>query len=235
MMIKNGNFTGRIERRKGPHRLEIENDDKSRKHYIFVDQVNDPKNINEYDSKAIPISNQTMIRWLGEQGALYEFNRRGRPRFNKYFWFGRNSLRNESFDYTTQKLIPKYGDYLKGYDYEDYINKYGEEDFIAYPNKTKKADNVFFLPEGDGYAHNTFNFGNYLWGASGRALGFSENRLKRGANVHNKYNPNSGDFGNDDSSDDQFSISRGVKFTERNNLFNKEWDNKNKKLITLKR
>lgn len=45
---KNGNFTGKIEVRKGPHRLVIENDDKSRKHYIFADQKNDPKTINRF-------------------------------------------------------------------------------------------------------------------------------------------------------------------------------------------
>lgn len=232
---KDGNFTGKVVKRNAPHRLGMPNKNGQMQYYEFADQVNDPKNVNKYESKAIPISKNTVEKWLGEQGALDEFNRRGRPKFNKYFWFGRNSLRNEDFDYTTQKLIPKYGNHLKGYDYEDYINEFGEEDFKKYPNKVKYADNVFFIPEGDGYAHNTFNFGNYLWGASGRALGFSESRLKQGANIHNKYNPNSGDFGNDDSPDDQFSISRGVKMTDRENLINKIWDRKSKKVVLKNR
>ena len=42
-------------------------------------------------------------------------------------------------------------------------------------------DRIFFLPEGDGYAYNTSNMGNYLWGATGRALGFDKSSLKTAA------------------------------------------------------
>lgn len=222
---REGRFTGRIENKPGPHRLGMPDKNGVMRYYQFADQVNDPKNVFTKISRAIPVSKREIISQMIKRG-----------RGDKGFWFAKNSTNNENFDYTTNYLKDKYKYALRNPNNDTYEFDWGIENRGYQPVKDEFgfSDNVFFLPEGDNYAHNTFNFGNFLWGASGRALGFSESQLKGGANIHNKYNLNSGDFGNDDSPDDQFSIERGSRFTERNNLMNLTWDNKNKKFVPSK-
>lgn len=222
-----GEFTGEIRPRPGkPHRLVLQDSKGKEKSYIFADQINDPENVG-YASKAIPVSKGEMITQMVKRGALSDYNR---GRENKPLWFAKNSTRDSRFDYISTYLRPKYAEDFEGT--VDGTNIYGED--ITYNDPYKNASDIFFLPEGDGYAHNTLNFGNYLWSASGRALGFTEKELKTGANWHNKHYLFSGDLGNDDSPDDQFSISRGVKFANKYDLMNKTWDGKNKRFVPSK-
>lgn len=228
-----GEFTGEIRPRPGkPHRLVLQDSKGKEKSYIFADQINDPENVG-YASKAIPVSKGEMITQMVKRGALSDYNR---GRENKPLWFAKNSTDEEKFDYTKSYLKDTYKKSLRNPDNDTYTFDWSIQNrgYQPKPDELGFADNVFFLPEGDGYAHNTLNFGNYLWSASGRALGFTEKELKTGANWHNKYYLFSGDLGNDDSPDDQFSISRGVKFANKYDLMNKTWDGKNKRFVPSK-
>lgn len=230
---KNGNFTGKIIERDGPHRLGMPDKNGKMQFYKFADQKHDPERVIEGIAKAIPISKNEIIFQMNKKGALSDYNR---GREYKEIWFAKNSTDGEKFDYTKSYIRPTYQKYLRNPNNDAYHFDWSIENRGYQPKLDEFgfADNVFFIPEGDGYAHNTFNFGNFLWGASGRALGFSEKQVKAGANIHNKYNPRSGNFMDDDSSDDQFSIERGSRFTERNNLMNLTWSNKNKKFVPSK-
>ncbi|WPQ66303.1 hypothetical protein SIO70_15690 [Chitinophaga sancti] len=61
------------------------------------------------------------------------------------------------------------------------------------------------------YAHNRFNFGNFLWGAGANKLGFGERMAKFGANANNILT-----HGFElDSDDDQFSIHLGFEWPKK--------------------
>jgi len=70
----------------------------------------------------------------------------------------------------------------------------------------------------DGVAHNHFNFGNFLFGAAGKALGLSLFELQMGAHYNSLSNPDKNGYNRQlDSPDDQFSIRMGVKHANKNN------------------
>lgn len=104
----------------------------------------------------------------------------------------------------------------------DYILKEspngGKLDFSVtkIPDQYSNASQSLFLV--DGVAHNHFNFGNFMWGAAGKALGLTLLELRAGA--HYRALTQNGDDGYPnqfDSSDDQYSIRMGVRHANRNN------------------
>jgi len=107
--------------------------------------------------------------------------------------FYKNSKGGQRFDYS-YRVLPKY------------LKKYGSS-----------VEGTFFIPEGDGYAYNTFNFGNFLWGATGRANGYPLDTLQVGAHFNSLVNPRTnGYLPQLDSNDDQFSIKRGHDYALHN-------------------
>lgn len=74
---------------------------------------------------------------------------------------------------------------------------------------------LFFV---EGSAHNWFNFGNFLFGAAGAALGFSKAELRLGAHYNSVVNTDKNGYDPQlDSDDDQFSISEGFAYATRRN------------------
>ena len=70
----------------------------------------------------------------------------------------------------------------------------------------------------DGVAHNHMNFGNFLFGAAGRALGLTSFELQMGAHYNSLANPDKNNYRRQfDSWDDQYSIRMGVRHANRNN------------------
>ena len=64
----------------------------------------------------------------------------------------------------------------------------------------------------DGVAHNHMNFGNFLFGAGGKASGLTSFELRMGAQINSIFNPGSNNYKPQfDSNDDQFSIRMGVR------------------------
>jgi hypothetical protein len=70
----------------------------------------------------------------------------------------------------------------------------------------------------DGIAHNHMNFGNFLFGAAGKALGLTLLELQMGAHYNSLANPEKNNYKRQfDSSDDQFSIEKGVQHANNHN------------------
>ena len=68
----------------------------------------------------------------------------------------------------------------------------------------------------DGVAHNHMNFGNFLFGAAGKALGLTSFELRMGAHWNSLTNPSSNGYRSQfDSRDDQFSIQMGVNHAKQ--------------------
>ena len=194
---KNGRFTGKIIKRKGPHRLLLKSGDGNDKYYEFADQKEDPKNIldnyrtnNNGQTLAVPLSKNKVFTTMASREA---FNQDQVSPLNFY----KNSKGGGRFDYTLSKHTPEHLD-----------------------RKNTYADATFFLPEGDGYAHNTFNFGNFLWGATGRAAGYPTKVLQAGAHINSLINSKENDYESQlDSPDDQLSIKRGANYVDKNKAF----------------
>ena len=70
----------------------------------------------------------------------------------------------------------------------------------------------------DGVAHNPYNFGNFLFGAAGRALGLTKIELLVGAHYNSLFNSQDNGYGPTfDSRDDQNSIRLGVQHANNHN------------------
>jgi hypothetical protein len=73
----------------------------------------------------------------------------------------------------------------------------------------------------DGVAHNAKNFGNFLYGAAGRAIGLNSFELQMGGHYNSIINPNQNGYKSQlDSRDDQYSIRMGVRHANQNNYKN---------------
>ena len=75
-----------------------------------------------------------------------------------------------------------------------------------------------------GVAHNQMNFGNFMFGASGQAMGFTQFELRAGAHYNSLFNSESNGYTPQfDSADDQFSIKQGFKFGSQQGYDKKEF------------
>ncbi len=101
---------------------------------------------------------------------------------------------------------------------------HGKFDFAAnmsggIPSHYSDVSQSLFLV--DGVAHNHFNYGNFLFGAAGRALGLTLLELKAGAHYNSLFNSETNAYESQlDSRDDQFSIRMGVKYANKHGYKN---------------
>ena len=88
--------------------------------------------------------------------------------------------------------------------------RYGDNKHYG-PNKDSINSKYLFIVEGEPFAHNIMNFGNYLWGASGYTFGFGTYVLLLGANIHSlTFGHTTWGWPELDSKDDQKSIILGI-------------------------
>ena len=159
--------------------------------FDFVDPINDPKAIdNGLINKILSLKSEQISDVLSKSGV---YNIHGVK--DKYSFIYRESNANNiegdgRMDYVINGQINNVPIVL----YEDYL-------FIT-------------DTQGQKYAHNTYNFGNFLWGAGADALGIPYFMVKIGSNINNYLNdPYS--KGRLDSKDDQLSIKLGFQWNEK--------------------
>ncbi|MCL1942986.1 MAG: polymorphic toxin type 44 domain-containing protein [Candidatus Azobacteroides sp.] len=199
---KTGEYTNQKYETTEAYRIGVRNvDDEGNIHIKFYDLA-DPKNDSEgiddgYITHVEILSNENVESIIREEGGFNKFN--GNP-----FSFGAKSSGYGSFDYSAGGGMKKY------------MTNKGEAD---------KVNTSLYVAEGDQYAHNAMNFGNFLWGATGYTLGYSEKDLLKAADLNSRYNPGrrNGYEGQPDSADDQLSISRGAKYSQSNKYRNKTY------------
>jgi RHS repeat-associated protein len=189
----------RIDKNDKPDRLVIENSNTgARQSYQFADPVNDPKDIaNGTINRVEFVSSEQIANFLSNAGAFSTTNRE-----NEWNYLTTESKGGGSLDFSYSQIPFTYFD--------------ASMDPLLTPSP------MLFIPEGDGYAHNHMNFGNFLWGAAGHSLGFSETTLKLGAHFNSVFNSRTNGYGAQlDSKDDQLSISRGINFSMTHNFRNR--------------
>ena len=95
---------------------------------------------------------------------------------------------------------------------------------FQYPEASRypldNPSHIMFLV--DNVAYNHMNFGNFLYGAAGKALGLTLNELKIGAHYNSLFNSQSNNYKPQfDSRDDQKCIEMGVRYAKRHGYQNK--------------
>lgn len=125
----------------------------------FVDSINDPHSINE-NTKLVIVSDEEIAKMLTNAGA-YNPENQGVDNAINYL------------------LIESDNSNLKGN---------GNLDFTGNGRNNIETENTLYLTHTykDGFvAHNGYNFGNFLWGASADALGVPLWVARLGAHAHN--------------------------------------------------
>jgi RHS repeat-associated protein len=152
-------------------------------------------------NKVVFVDMDRIGKMLGEAGAFDKTNRE-----NEWSYMNTESKGGGKLDFS-YSAIP---------------SEFAAEGASADPLTTPSP--MLFIPEGDGNAHNHMNFGNFLWGTAGHSLGFSKTTLKLAAHYNSLFNSGTNGYPSQwDSSDDQFSIGRGVKFSNSNQFRNRTW------------
>ncbi len=94
-------------------------------------------------------------------------------------------------------------------------------------NEESTCHSLFLPPAVPGhgeYAHNQMNFGNYLFGLAGQAMGYLLGELKAGAHIRAYTQDGADGYPSQlDSPDDQFSIEQGYTYGQANDFEDKEY------------
>ncbi len=190
---QDGSFKEKIEK-SGEDYIRI---DKTSLKIKFADPVNDPKAIdNKEITNLVVVNDKAIDNELFKSGVYDKTNQE-----NKYDYIEKESNQSNEegqgkMDYVTHNLD------LMGQQTGD-----GKSVIPISSPSTLFVSNT----ESGLVAHNNYNFGNFLWGAGAKALGFSETVAKAGANWNNFWHDKISKF-HLDSKDDQFSISIGFEW-----------------------
>ncbi|MGB4666017.1 MAG: RHS repeat-associated core domain-containing protein [Bacteroidales bacterium] len=166
----------------------VDSDGNVTQKFKFADPKNDVNDlINGKINKIHFVQEEEIISMLSRAGAFNQENKTAsNDLFNRYDYIGEEGKGGGKFDFATT---------------EEWGLKY------QYPNITKEQ--TLFLV--DGVAHNDMNFGNFLFGAAGKAIGFTLPELLMGAHYNSLFNSNTNGYKPQiDSRDDQLSICMGV-------------------------
>ena len=158
--------------------------------FIFADPKNDVNDLkNGIINKVHFVQESEITSMLSKAGAFNEKNKVANA--------------NRRYDYIKQEGI---GGGKFDFSYTGISNQYPE----ASSSPVSKPSSMLFLV--DGVAHNHMNFGNFLFGAAGKALGLTLFELSMGAHWNSLTHPSSNGYRRQfDSCDDQFSICLGVR------------------------
>lgn len=159
--------------------------------FDFADPINDPRSIDEGNvNRVLFVTDAQISQILAESGVFDSHNKR-----NKYTF-----IRNESN--------------------ANNINGNGLMDYVAtglfVGANISTYNNSLFITDSNGekMAHNTYNFGNFLWGAGAATIGVPYCAAFIGSHWNNFFNDPSSRW-HFDSKDDQLSIKLGFQWQQK--------------------
>ena len=164
--------------------------------FSFADPVNDPKSIEEGTIQKLDIVSNDRIKEYLNKAGVYDMKRHN--------WKDKIS-------------------YLINESNASDIGGAGKLDYVVTADQHGLNPSTLYLTEVDGenVAHNNYNFGNFLWGASTKELGVVSIVARGAAHINNFFN----DCENVtrkfwerkfDSKDDQRSIQLGIQWARKN-------------------
>ena len=173
--------------------------------FKFADPKNDVYDLkNGIISKVYFVQENDIIIMLSKAGAFDQENKvANNDLINRYDYIKKEGQGDGKFDFSYSPISGIYVQYPE-----------------ASPDPLYQPSSMLFLV--DGVAHNHMNFGNFLFGAAGRALGLTSLELRMGAHWNSLTNPSSNGYERQfDSRDDQFSIQKGVEHANKHDYKNK--------------
>ena len=202
---ENGNYTGTTKNNwwhnlwNGSKGRVVNSDGSTKQKFRFADPKNDVADIQSGKINKLEFVTEkqvrTLVRWSGAFDSKNKASNRSLS--ERYDYIKKEGIGGGKMDFAYTQ-VPKMFPNAKP------------------SNPTTNTSNTIFLVEG--LAHNQNNFGNFLFGASGRAMQFTETELSLGAHYNSVMNPSTNGYSSQlDSSDDQLSISSGVLFSDKYN------------------
>ncbi len=167
--------------------------------FKFADPKNDVADLkNGTINKVHFVQENEITSMLSKAGAFNEENKVANAD-SRYGYIKQEGVGGGKFDFS----------------YTGIPNQYPE----ASSDPLNQPSSMLFLV--DGVAHNHMNFGNFLFGAAGKALGLTSFELRMGAHWNSLSNPSSNGYRKQfDSRDDQFSIRMGVRHANQHGYKN---------------
>ena len=179
----------------------LDNSGNVTRQFRFADRKNDTRNIeNGNITKLVIVTDGEMKTMIGRSGGFDHDNKTSNRSWgNRYDYIRAEGPAGGRMDFSVTQLPRMYPGLASGTPLDE------------------ASDHALFLPpspkaSGE-YAHNQMNFGNFMFGLSGQAQGFSQMELQYGA--HYRALTQNGEDGYDpqlDSRDDQFSIGKGFEY-----------------------
>ncbi|GAA4039515.1 hypothetical protein GCM10022409_26500 [Hymenobacter glaciei] len=171
----------------------------TKEEFRFADPVDDIKRIKSGVIRSLrPVTEAEILKMLFHSGALdYENKSSHIPLSKRYSYIEKEGQGGGCMDFATVGLE---------------LIAHME---INYKLMKEATPFLFYL---EGIAHNWFNFGNFLFGAAGAALGLTRGELLLGAHYNSLANPMKNGYNRQfDSADDQFSINVGFEYAVKRN------------------
>lgn len=169
----------------------------TREEFVFASPESDLKSLKRGIIRGLwPVKESEILQILSDAGV---FDAKNKSHYNsdRYAYIWREGQGKGSLDFSTGHLA-------KAVKANIYANS--EAGFSPY---------LFYL---EGVAHNYFNFGNFLYGAAGAALGLKVAELTAGAHVNSLVHSDTNGYDPQlDSTDDQFSIVLGYEHAKKRN------------------
>ncbi|HHW60006.1 MAG: RHS repeat-associated core domain-containing protein [Bacteroidales bacterium] len=163
--------------------------------FKFADPKNDVNDLKNGVIKKIHfVQEEEIISMLSRAGAFNKENKTEFSNSGRYDYIKKEGKGLGKFDFAQSDIGLKF-------QYQDYdINR---------------IQTLYLV---DGVAHNYQNFGNFLFGAAGRAIGLTSFELQMGAHYNSIFNSNTNAYSSQfDSRDDQRSIRMGVQHANKYN------------------
>ncbi len=179
----------------------VDSDGNVTQKFKFADPKNDVKDLKNGVIKKIHfVQEEEIISMLSRAGAFNQENKTASNDIvNRYDYIKEEGQGGGKFDFSYNKTTGIPAQY---------------PDASSHPLDIPSP--MLFLV--DGVAYNQMNFGNFLFGAAGRALGLTSFELQMGAHYNSLANPDKNNYRRQfDSRDDQYSIRMGVRHANRNN------------------
>jgi RHS repeat-associated protein len=174
----------------------VDGDGKVTQNFKFADPKNDLKDLKDGKINKVQfVQESEIISMLSKAGAFTKENKTANSD-SRYGYILEEGKGSGKFDFSFTGIPYQYPE--------------------ASPNPQQNPSSMLFLV--DGVAHNHMNFGNFLFGAAGKALGLTLFELQMGAQYNSLANPKENNYKRQlDSSDDQFSIKEGVQHANKHN------------------
>lgn len=171
--------------------LIVDGDGNVLQSFKFADPKNDVADLKKGTITKIHFVQEGEIKKMLSKAGAFDKENKVANVDNRYGYVKQEGVGNQKFDFSYTGIPDQYPG--------------------ASSDPLKRPSSMLFLV--DGVAYNHMNYGNFLFGAAGKALGLNSFELKMGAHWNSLTKPLSNGYRRQfDSRDDQFSIGMGVRY-----------------------